>query len=873
MDKSTKFKYAYLNFSTMQDAQKAVSAIEGVNLKGIMLLAKLQSHAQKQAAIVHEDKSFETVKLSNLSKEISEGQIIQEYSAFGKIESVRICSGNPPYCYINFSTIGSATKVISAIKQSKGSIQATLHQKMSKASSVPPTSVLFPPIPQGFSVKSSSSAESSPSFSLKEMESQSFSQPKSNVSTPKVFLSPQQTSFGRQTSESSDGLPDYEDDDHLETVITVPVKKPKLTGVKDPTTEKIISQNKTSSPIPPSPQCTSNQDKLFSQKGFVLSHVEKPISPKVNSGAISQNPNESKSPKLSENPFHLGSSKLRKRNIDRRNVQPLKVEQSVKGDVPSLGFSLEENVKCVVPRKEGTVIKEFATRNVSVGVVYAPLFLECSNFVKEAQEMFSSNKTEVSVLQWRSDQSFVSLNLVQLQKCLSVSNPLKREDLFSRGLLYFPRTWLIQDMKGVWKAIPQDTNKVFNDNLLESKEAFSCEDEGIQYKIDLKAMSAVNSISGFRHPLKTSILHADWYYHKDDEFGFVPYEPATSIKVESCFQSGRFSIQDPNKYFSFHSMLEFDMHSKSVTNIKRDHADVSPFDSSMLFRIRGCEPDVSNAETKFLSMLSSKSEVTESFPSGVSVPSPPLLQALLQSFCVKAFKTSHGIDVQGVDDYVQKVVLEAVKSTASIGVGFGAVSFHLPPEWDETSEDTKLVLVPIDSEEWKEVNDIWKNSMPNSPIKKLERVQNKWLWHQYALTKERMVAKSGQDQGIEKYLFHGTRDTNPSEIYNSEKGFDFRFSRQGGMWGQGSYFAEKAEYSARNYAFKTKNTKQIFFAKVLTGESMNYGRQTNRFLRMPPLKNPDGNERYDSVNGYTGGSVVYVVYEHDKAYPAYLITF
>ena len=49
-----------------------------------------------------------------------------------------------------------------------------------------------------------------------------------------------------------------------------------------------------------------------------------------------------------------------------------------------------------------------------------------------------------------------------------------------------------------------------------------------------------------------------------------------------------------------------------------------------------------------------KSEVTESFPSGVSVPSPPLLQALLQSFCVKAFKTSHGIDVQGVNDYVPK---------------------------------------------------------------------------------------------------------------------------------------------------------------------------------------------------------------------------
>ena len=32
-------------------------------------------------------------------------------------------------------------------------------------------------------------------------------------------------------------------------------------------------------------------------------------------------------------------------------------------------------------------------------------------------------------------------------------------------------------------------------------------------------------------------------------------------------------------------------------------------------------------------------------------------------------------------------------------------------------------------------------------------------------------------------------------------------------------------------------------------------------------------ERYDSVSGQSGGSDIYMVYDHDKAYPAYLITY
>ena len=45
----------------------------------------------------------------------------------------------------------------------------------------------------------------------------------------------------------------------------------------------------------------------------------------------------------------------------------------------------------------------------------------------------------------------------------------------------------------------------------------------------------------------------------------------------------------------------------------------------------------------------------------------------------------------------------------------------------------------------------------------------------------------------------------------------------------------------------------------------------------PPIRpRPDSEgieRRYDSINGITGGSKVYITFENDHAYPAYLITY
>jgi len=99
-----------------------------------------------------------------------------------------------------------------------------------------------------------------------------------------------------------------------------------------------------------------------------------------------------------------------------------------------------------------------------------------------------------------------------------------------------------------------------------------------------------------------------------------------------------------------------------------------------------------------------------------------------------------------------------------------------------------------------------------------------------------------------------------------------RFGRAG-MWGNGNYFAVNASYSD-NYAYSSSDgTKQMFLAKVLTGRSIKL--KSDKSLRMPPVINPSvkGNMRYDTVNGYTNGSEVFIAYSNDKAYPFYLISY
>lgn len=195
---------------------------------------------------------------------------------------------------------------------------------------------------------------------------------------------------------------------------------------------------------------------------------------------------------------------------------------------------------------------------------------------------------------------------------------------------------------------------------------------------------------------------------------------------------------------------------------------------------------------------------------------------------------------------------------------------HYPKAWQKQDTDPSLFNVVQGTGEWTSVSAQLASTLPQAQIRSIERIQNQKLWENYDRGKQEILKKN---KGVvnEKQLFHGTSETPPDKIYNGTKGFDFRYCTQG-MWGRGSYFAVNASYSDQ-YSYKNGSGgyRQIFLATVLTGDTCRMNSDGN--LTHPPLKPGSANERYDSVSGYIGGSDIFVVYDFEQAYPAYLITY
>lgn len=198
-----------------------------------------------------------------------------------------------------------------------------------------------------------------------------------------------------------------------------------------------------------------------------------------------------------------------------------------------------------------------------------------------------------------------------------------------------------------------------------------------------------------------------------------------------------------------------------------------------------------------------------------------------------------------------------------------------PHNW-EPMEDTDQVklffLDPIaESEEYERVVNEFLLTLPRVKILKVERIQNKVLWRRYlncSRNYRRPLIR-------EELLFHGTRDNQPDHIHSGGEGFDMRFCSSG-MWGRGNYFAVNSSY-ANTYAFEVNGVKKMFAAWVLTGSSI-YLPPDSSLTKPPLMKEPSNpstsvQHRYDSVCGLTSGSRVYITYNNEHAYPAYLITY
>eukprot|EP01062_Namystynia_karyoxenos_P060179 TRINITY_DN516_c0_g1_i7.p1 TRINITY_DN516_c0_g1~~TRINITY_DN516_c0_g1_i7.p1 ORF type:complete len:725 (+),score=164.92 TRINITY_DN516_c0_g1_i7:78-2177(+) len=197
--------------------------------------------------------------------------------------------------------------------------------------------------------------------------------------------------------------------------------------------------------------------------------------------------------------------------------------------------------------------------------------------------------------------------------------------------------------------------------------------------------------------------------------------------------------------------------------------------------------------------------------------------------------------------------------------------------WDAQDESLNLLLVelPPTSEEYKSVAARLLCSLKKATGVTITRIQNRMLHMKYTAETQIMAKWKGADPA-ERLLWHGTRGNHPKMIYNGQDGFDMRFS-PGGLWGQATYFAERAAYSD-GYVYQEGPKKMLILAQVLVGDSVKLDPDPQ--LRLPPEKSDsaaDGGKaevtRYDSVNGVTKGTTVYMVYANGRAYPRYLVQY
>jgi hypothetical protein len=210
--------------------------------------------------------------------------------------------------------------------------------------------------------------------------------------------------------------------------------------------------------------------------------------------------------------------------------------------------------------------------------------------------------------------------------------------------------------------------------------------------------------------------------------------------------------------------------------------------------------------------------------------------------------------------------------------------FSKPATWSDDADDKVLVEVSPNDDEYWTVGNRLRRDMPEAYISKLWRIQNRALWTFYTFHKDRFSINGIDHKETE--VWHGTSHLDPDVIYNDRQdGFMMQFAQRG-FWGRGIYFAEKSSYS-HSYAYTPHGDtwqatfmdrpigqdgeREMFLAKLLVGKATTLAQ--DKSLIVPPLDPDKPGQRYNTVEGQTGGSKVYIVYENGRAFPNYLVRY
>ena len=542
--------------------------------------------------------------------------------------------------------------------------------------------------------------------------------------------------------------------------------------------------------------------------------------------------------------------------------------------VESLDLAVKHNATSVSLPFLSCIDKKFPVKFLAECCLLAVhSFCKRSNFIHRIRLVLPSEMVKVFVVEFTTG-TFQHLLVANNDKACSVQGD---------------SIWLWKDDLGEYQCYESGQIKILD---RESKINPTCHLSigRFTYNIDFSAMTQTNTSTQKVRSIKHVMSDCKWMF-KNSTNGWEYFSLQDSMKIETKYINGTdFSmvIAGGRFVFNFSSLILVNTQTNDRTGIKRLSTNESmPSDeTNSKITIVGLNADVEDAEIQLKSCIDSLCLV-KSVNIPVSIVCTDLKKIERQhrvKICTTA--TSMRYNVKGFRDYVQEAVTAIYQTIAEKNVSQSLQYYSRPKEWEPQSDVIELMNVSKGSLEWNKILNCMQETLPTVKLTSIQRIQNENLWEKYCQHKERMGRK-GSERVNEKELFHGTSKTPPEEIYKSEEGFDMRFSRSG-MWGRGNYFAESAKYSASSYSYRKETThtllylfsrtvseKQIFLAKVLTGDS--YRSPPDQTLQIPPLKITSSSSekiRYDTVNGIShGGELIYIAYSNDKAYPMYLITF
>lgn len=524
------------------------------------------------------------------------------------------------------------------------------------------------------------------------------------------------------------------------------------------------------------------------------------------------------------------------------------------------------------------------------------------------EEIEKNNRVNIVVC--KTDDSQISLNSHEFtQQFSSPESLLKLVDFkdFLTPICRVPIEYKWQvEYAGEFQPVPGEVEQLMNQCYYSGLPQFSY--SGKHYQLDIVNEWLCDADTGTVHKLLKQPRPPVWSYCMGGEIGFFDFPPQDSETLDNLLCYGGSSVKVLHSHkttVDFENMALVNLGSLVPTdliNVRRN----PPISAMPVYGIRlaikGLTDDISFAKLDLKAKIEEISLVEEKVP----VPIVPLEQQhMIRTQVVNNARqyfinlsteesTDSGhvvIVIKGEKRHVQSVHLQIQKDAVELQQHllcqdrqrlqshqyFASAmpnKLSYPEEWNPQTKPCELLDVAMNSMEWDGVLAEMRKTMPHITLLKLERIQNKPLWDKYALEMVHMTERNG-DKGIsEKLLFHGTRKTDPKVIVKSVKGIDFRYSSEDRslLWGKGAYFAVNASYSD-NYSHRSSCGKQMLLVRVLTGQSYSYGHCKDSSLTKPPPLSDGNHMLYDTVNGHTNGSYVYIVYDHDRAYPAYLITY